>query len=89
MHGLNLTPALTPSVAMLWKHNFWGAPKVYDGLGGLDLFQFDLDGTITADLGISVSGSATCHLSLPKYTALVPAGNLGAVVLELQPVATF
>ena len=81
-------PALTPQVAALWKHPFFGGGGVYVGTGGLDLFQIDLDGTITTTLGVSVSGASTCTMKLPKVVRVVPAGNLGAVVLELTPTLT-
>ncbi len=88
LYGLGVTPSLTPTVAALWKHPFFGGGGIYVGTGGLNLFQFDLDGTITVNLGISISGSATCTLNLPTLTATAPAGALGAVVLHIEPSLT-
>jgi hypothetical protein len=89
LHGLSVTHALTPSLAALWKHPFFGGGGVYVGSGGLTLFQFDLDGTITLNMGVAVSGAATCTLTLPTLTAEVPAGELGAVIFTTTPVLTF
>lgn len=89
LHGLTVTPQLRPQVAMLWKHPLFGGGGIYPGTGGLTLFQFDLDGSITADLGISISGAATCTLTLPEVRSVVPAGALGAVILAVEPSLTF
>jgi hypothetical protein len=86
--GLSVTPSLTPAVAALWKHPFFGGGGVYIGTGGLQLFQVDLDGSVTVNLGVSVSGAATCTLTLPSIVKAVPAGQLGAVVLTLTPKLT-
>jgi hypothetical protein len=88
LHGLDVSPSLTPAVAALWKHPLFGGGGIYIGTGGLSLFQFDLDGSITVNLGVSVSGSSTCTLHLPTYTSTVPAGGLGAIILQLQPSLT-
>ena len=88
LFGLGVTPSLTPTVAAIWAHPFFGGGGIYPGTGGLSLFQFDLDGSITVNLGISISGAGTCTLDLPSLTSTVPAGALGAVVLNLQPSLT-
>jgi hypothetical protein len=88
LHGLGVSPTLTPTVAALWKHPIFGGGGIYVGTGGLDLFQFDLDGSITINLGITVSGSSTCTLNLPSFTARMPAGGLGAIILRLEPSIT-
>jgi len=80
---------LTPQVTALWRHPLFGGGGVYVGTGGLELFQADLDGSITANFGVSVSGSATCLLTLPTFTKAVPAGNLGAVIIQIVPTITF
>jgi hypothetical protein len=88
LHGLTVTPSLTPTVAAYWKHPLFGGKGFYLGLGGLKLFQFSLTGAITVNLGVSVSGKATCALKLPSISRLVPAGDLGAVLLQLHPELT-
>lgn len=88
LHGLTVTPSLTPSVAALWQHPVFGGGGIYVGSGGLSLFQFDLDGSVTVNLGVAVSGAATCTLTLPAVRAAVPAGDLGAVILEVVPILT-
>jgi hypothetical protein len=85
LHGLTVTPSLTPELAAYWKHPLFGGKGFYIGTGGLQLFQFTLTGTIKVNLGVSVSGKSTCTLSLPSIKRLVPAGDLGAVLLELGP----
>ena len=85
VHGLTVEPALGAHVALDWKHNLFGRKGVYAGYGGLKLFQFGLDGTVTVDLGASVSGAATCTLDLPKTYDTVPAGPLGAVLITYSP----
>ena len=82
-------PKLTPTLAAIWKHPFFGGGGVYVGSGGLSLFQFDLDGTITLNMGIAVSGAATCTLTLPELQTAVPAGDLGAVIFSTTPSLTF
>jgi Fibronectin type III domain len=89
LHGMSVAHALTPSLAAIWKHPYFGGGGVYAGSGGLRLFQFDLDGTITLNMGITVSGAATCTLTLPELTAEVPAGYLGAVIFTTQPKLSF
>ncbi|WP_460461604.1 RCC1 domain-containing protein, partial [Arthrobacter alkaliphilus] len=54
----------------------------------LDLFQFDLDGTITVNLGASISGQGQCVLTLPEAKTHVPAGELGYVALSARPTLT-
>ena len=88
LHGLGVTPSLTPTIAAIWAHPFFGGGGIYVGTGGLSLFQFDLDGTFTVNLGVTVSGDSTCTLTLPTAKAAVPAGELGAVVLSLTPKLT-
>jgi hypothetical protein len=88
LHGLTVTPSLKPTVAAYWKHPLFGGIGIFAGLGGLRLFQFDLTGTITVNLGVSVSGKATCKLDLPGIDETVPAGELGAVFLQLDPSLT-
>ena len=85
LHGLSINPKLTPTLAAIWKHPVFGGGGVYVGTGGLQLFQFDLDGEITVNLGVSVSGSANCHLALTPLTTTIPAGNFGAVIVQLDP----
>lgn len=85
VHGLTVEPALKAHVALDWKHNLFGRKGVYAGYGGLKLFQFGLDGTVTVDLGASVSGAATCTLDLPESYDTVPAGPLGAVLVTYSP----
>jgi hypothetical protein len=53
---------------------------------GLRLFQFSLAGTITVNLGVSVSRAARCLMTLPALVKTVTAGGLGRVVLRLRPV---
>ncbi|GAB2721942.1 hypothetical protein GCM10027038_20660 [Arthrobacter bambusae] len=86
--GLSTTANMTPTIAAIWKHPIFGLGGVYVGTGGLDLFQFDLDGTITVNLGASISGQGSCTLTLPGVTSAVPAGDLGAVVFTAQPKVT-
>jgi outer membrane protein assembly factor BamB len=86
LHGLTVQPNLKPSLTLDWKHNRYGGNGIYLGTGGLKLFQFGLTGAITVNLGVSLSGRATCKLDLPSAHAEVPAGDLGAVVLTLDPV---
>ncbi|WP_202615954.1 putative Ig domain-containing protein, partial [Arthrobacter sp. H-02-3] len=86
--GLSTTTNMTPSLAAIWKHPVAGLGGVYVGTGGLDLFQFDLDGTITVNLGSSISGQGKCTLTLPEAKTRVPAGNLGFVVFAAKPTLT-
>jgi len=88
VHGLTVEPALKAHVAMDWKHDLFGRKGVYVGYGGLKLFQFGRDGTVTVDLGASVSGAATCTLDLPEGYDTVPAGPLGAVFITYSPSLT-
>jgi alpha-tubulin suppressor-like RCC1 family protein len=87
--GLSVTHTLTPSLTAIWKHPYFGGGGVYIGTGGLSLFQFDLDGTIALNMGIAVSGAATCTLTLPELKASLPAGDLGAVIFATTPELTF
>ncbi|MHA7199128.1 putative Ig domain-containing protein, partial [Arthrobacter alkaliphilus] len=86
--GLSTTTNMTPSLAAIWKHPIFGFGGVYVGTGGLDLFQFDLDGTITVNLGASISGQGQCILTLPEAKTRVPAGELGFVALSARPTLT-
>lgn len=88
LHGLTVTPSLTPTLAVDWKHRLFGGKGIYAGFGGLKLFQFGLTGTIKVDLGVSVSAKATCNLDLPGIDELIPAGDLGAVLVQLDPSLT-
>jgi hypothetical protein len=88
LNGLTVTPSLTPALTAIWKHPLFGGKGIYLGLGGLSLFQFDLTGTIKVNLGVAVSGQATCTMDLPGIDRLVPAGDLGAVLLQLDPTLT-
>jgi hypothetical protein len=88
LHGLSVSPSLTPTIGALWAHPFFGGGGVYVGPGGLSLFQFDLDGSITVNLGITISGAATCTLTFPSFTATAPAGPLGVVLLQVTPTLT-
>ncbi|MGI8685636.1 MAG: putative Ig domain-containing protein [Acidimicrobiales bacterium] len=83
--GATVTPSLTPSVAALWKRPLFGGGGIYVGTGGLQLFQFDLEGSITVAIDASISASASCTANLPRLTTVVPVGALGAVVLDLTP----
>ena len=85
VHGLTVEPSFKAHVALDWKHNLFGRKGVYAGYGGLRLFQFGLEGTVTVDLGASVSGAATCTLDLPEIYDTVPAGPLGAVFITYSP----
>jgi hypothetical protein len=85
LHGLSVKPTLTPALAALWKHPLFGGGGVYVGTGGLDLFQIDIDGDITVNVGVSVSGASHCLLTLPPLRTTIPAGNLGAVIVQLEP----
>lgn len=87
--GLSVTHKLTPALAAIWKHPYFGSGGIYGGTGGLSLFQFDLDGTITLNMGIAVSGAATCTLDLPETETDVPAGYLGAIIFQARPTLTF
>lgn len=86
--GIRVTPNLTPSVAALWERPIFGGGGVYVGTGGLELFQLDLDGSLTVALGLDVQAATTCSVDLPAVRAAVPAGPLGAVVLRMQPSLT-
>ena len=88
LHGLSVDQNLSPQVAAIWKHPLFGGGGFYVGTGGLELFQFDLAGTITVNLGVAVSDSTTCTLKLPKVVRPVPAGALGAVILTVAPTLT-
>ena len=88
LQGLSVDHALTPQVAAVWNHPLFGGGGFYVGTGGLERFQFDLDGTITVNLGVAVSGASTCTLKLPKVKGSVPAGALGAVILTVAPTLT-
>jgi hypothetical protein len=90
VHGLDVTPSMTPTVAAQWRQNRYGLPARYAAAsretpGGLRLFQFTLAGTITVNMGVSVSGPARCTMTLPAVQRTVAAGGLGAVVLRLRP----
>jgi probable HAF family extracellular repeat protein len=89
LQGLSISHTLTPALAAIWKHPFFGGGGIYVGFGGLSLFQFDLDGTISLNMGITVSGAARCTLTLPELRAIVPAGDLGAVIFSTTPSLTF
>jgi Ig-like domain from next to BRCA1 gene/Fibronectin type III domain len=88
LHGLDIQHTLTPSIAAIWKHPLIGLGGVYIGTGGLTLFQADLDATITVDLGVSISGAATCTLALPAVHKILPADDLGVVTLDVVPTLT-
>ncbi|WP_366215033.1 putative Ig domain-containing protein, partial [Arthrobacter sp. SRS-W-1-2016] len=75
--GLALTSTLSPSMAAKWS------------LLGLDRFQFDLDGAITINTGASLSGQGSCTVTFPQSQAIVPAGDLGVIVFNVQPVLKF
>ncbi|MHA7168516.1 RCC1 domain-containing protein [Arthrobacter bambusae] len=75
--GLALTSTLTPSMAAKWS------------LLGLDRFQFDLDGAININTGASLSGQGSCTVTFPQAHAIVPAGELGVIVFNVQPVLKF
>jgi hypothetical protein len=88
LHGLTVSPSLTPQVALQWQSNpprLPGRKSPAVTPGGLRLFQFALSGTITVNLGVSVSGSGTCAMTLPAVVRSVPAGELGTLVLRLNP----
>jgi hypothetical protein len=85
VHGLDVSPSLTPEIGLAWQHSPYEATGVYPGPGGLSLFQFTLSGTIDVNLGVSVSGKADCTLTLPTVVRTVSAGHLGSVRLRLTP----
>jgi hypothetical protein len=85
VHGLAVSPALTPEIGLLWQHARDANPGVHPGPGGLSLFQFTLSGTIAVNLGVSVSGAANCAMTLPAVVRTMSAGGLGTVVLRLTP----
>ena len=104
VHGLTVTPALAPAVALQWQRGLDQRPASSPGgvrpgaigpgeIGpsgsvGLRLFQFTLAGTITVNLGVSVSGPSRCTMTLPAVRRSVAAGGLGAVALRLRPSLT-
>jgi hypothetical protein len=88
VHGLTVKPALKASIGLDWKHNLFGGKGIYAGFGGLKLFQIGLTGTVTVDLGASISGKATCTMDLPEVHDAVPAGPLGAVFITYSPSLT-
>jgi hypothetical protein len=88
LRGLNVKPSLTPSMAAIWHHPLFGGGGFYPGTGGLELFQFDLNGDIQLNMGVSISGKATCTLQLPSLVEAIPAGDLGAVIIETTPTLT-
>jgi hypothetical protein len=88
VRGLTVTPSLTPTVAAEWAHPDYGGKGLYHGAGGLSLFQFGLTGTITVNLGVSVSGKATCELDLPGIERGIYVEPVGWVVFQLDPSLT-
>jgi hypothetical protein len=88
LRGLSVKPSLTPSMVAIWHHPLFGGGGFYPGTGGLELFQFDLNGNIQLNMGVSISGKATCNLQLPSLVQTIPAGDLGAVVIETMPTLT-
>jgi alpha-tubulin suppressor-like RCC1 family protein len=78
LKGLSVDPGLSPKMALDWN-----------AIQGVKLFQADLDGTITVNLGVNISGAATCTLELPAVVATVPAGPVGVVLLKVAPSLTF
>ena len=89
LHGLNVSHQLTPTLTAIWKHPLFKAGGFYPGTGGLSMFYAGLDGTVTVNMGITVSGSATCSLDLPSAEVAFPAGDLGEVDLDVDPSLTF
>jgi hypothetical protein len=89
LHGLDVTHQLTPTLTAIWKHPLFKAGGFYPGTGGLSMFYAGLDGTVTVNMGITVSGSATCSLDLPSAQVAFPAGELGEVDLDVEPSLTF
>ena len=89
LHGLDVTHQLTPTVTAIWKHPLFKAGGFYPGTGGLSTFYAALDGTVSVNMGITVSGSATCSLDLPSAKVAFPAGELGEVDLDVEPSLTF
>lgn len=88
LRGLSVKPSLTPSMAAIWHHPLFGGGGFYPGTGGLELFQFDLNGDIQLNMGVSISGKAICTLQLPSLVEAIPAGDLGAVIIETTPTLT-
>ncbi|WP_404391459.1 nidogen-like domain-containing protein [Humibacillus xanthopallidus] len=88
LYGLSVDPSLTPTLAALWKHPLFGGGGIYVGTGGLELFQFDLDGEVKVNLGAAISAAGTCTLTLPPIRKAFPAGNTGAIVLDISPTVT-
>lgn len=90
LHGLDVSPSMTPTVAAQWGQAHYGLPvrgavAARETPGSLRLFQFTMAGTITVNLGVRVPGPARCTMTLPAVVRAVPAGGLGAVVLRLRP----
>lgn len=86
--GLGVTPDLAPSVVALWKRPLFGGGGFYPGTGGLTLFQFDLEGSITVDLDFKVSGASRCTATLANLRSAFPVGAAGAIMLSLRPTIT-
>ncbi len=84
-NGTGLTTSLTPSLAAVWNHPLFGGGGFYPGVGGLKVFQADIEGTITVALQVNVSAAAHCTASVPALHYQIPAGDLGAVIIDLQP----
>jgi hypothetical protein len=88
LYGLSIEPSLTPTVAALWQHPLFGGGGIYVGSGGLELFQFDLDGDVQLNVGAAISAAGTCTLTLPPIRKAFPAGNTGAIILDISPTVT-
>jgi hypothetical protein len=89
LEGLGVTDQFTPTLTAIWKHPWVKAGGFYPGPGGLDTFFASLDGSVKVNMGVTVSGSATCTLTLPGVTVPAPAGDLGEVDLGVDPSLTF
>lgn len=83
-----VTPTFTPGIAAISKRPVAGAGTVYLGPGGLQLFNFDLEASLTASLDFSISAAATCTVTLPAVTAVVPVGGPVAIIAKVVPKLT-
>ena len=85
---LTVSPKFTPSITAQWKHPLFSSGGFSPGTGGLTLFQADLQGSLNVAVDVQVASSTTCTLTLGTLTKAFPAGDLGAVVVDLSPVIT-
>lgn len=86
--AISITPTITPTVSAVWKHPLIQIGQVYPGTGGLEMAYLALDGSVKVAFDASVSAKGKCSLKLPEIVRAVPAGDLGAVILDLAPTLT-